>query len=313
MLKLQFKDQRKPAIWLVETRYALGKDPQNAIVLADDGVSPFHAEIRVEGEQVFISDTGSSNGTFVNDKRIQRRTELRPSDVIRLHTVEFLLIDPKQAAAQAPDGATAISPALGSMPVANAGARQGSGWSLKAKTGSIVGQSFVVPSVGKLVIGRAANCDVQLPANHVSRQHAEVQVSSGKLIVRDLNSSNGTFVNRKRITEAELKPGDEVRFDTFNFDVVGQAATGTAAVADDGAGKTQFRQAITPEAAAAARPKPTAPAKPHSLTSTTRLAPVVDDGKPAVAAASQGSGSKMLVVIAAVVIIGGAVAYFALM
>lgn len=313
MLKLQFKDQRKPAIWLVETRYALGKDPQNAIVLADDGVSPFHAEIRVEGEQVFISDTGSGNGTFVNGKRIQRRTELRPSDVIRLHTVEFLLIDPKQAAAQAPDGATAISPALGSMPAANAGARQGSGWSLKAKTGSIVGQSFVVPAVGKLVIGRAANCDVQLPANHVSRQHAEVQVSSGKLLVRDLNSSNGTFVNRKRVTEAELKPGDEVRFDTFNFDVVGQAAAGTAAVADDGAGKTQFRQAITPEAAAAAKPKPAAPGKPHSLTSTTRLAPVVDDGKPAAAAAGQGGGSKMLLVIAAVVIIGGAVAYFALM
>lgn len=312
MLKLQFKDQRKPAIWLVETRYAIGKDPQNAIVLADDGVSPFHAEIRVEGEQVFISDTGSSNGTFVNGKRIQRRTELRPSDVIRLHMVELLLVDPKQPAA-VPDGATAISPALSSIPLANTGARQGSGWSLKAKTGSIVGQSFVVPSVGKLVIGRAANCDVQLPANHVSRQHAEVQVSAGKLIVRDLNSSNGTFVNRKRVTEAELKSGDEVRFDTFNFDVVGQAVAGTAVTEDDGAGKTQFRQAITPEAAAAAKQKPVAAAKQHSLTSTTRLAPVVDDGKPAAAAAGQGGGSKMLLVIAAVVIIGGAVAYFALM
>jgi pSer/pThr/pTyr-binding forkhead associated (FHA) protein len=50
---------------------------QNNIVLTDDGVSPFHAEIRVEGDQVFISDTGSTNGTFVNGKRIQRRTELR--------------------------------------------------------------------------------------------------------------------------------------------------------------------------------------------------------------------------------------------
>lgn len=299
MLKLQFKDQRKPAIWLVEARYAIGRDPQNTVVLAEDGVSPFHAEIRVEGEQVFISDTGSSNGTFVNGKRIQRRTELRASDVISIHKVEFLLLDPKASVTPAPDGATAISPALSNIQIAAAGARKDSDWSLKAKTGSLAGRTFPVPVVGKLVVGRATNCDIQLPANSVSRQHAEVQLSGDKLVVRDLNSSNGTFVNRKKVAESELKAGDEVRFDTFSFEVAGQDV-----------GKTQMG---APVAATASRPAAAAPvaAKAAGTTSSTRIAPKTEAPAPA-PAAKAGGGNGMLVVVVLVIALAAAAGWFLL-
>jgi hypothetical protein len=99
-------------------------------------------------------------------------------------------------------------------------AKAGAVWSLKAKTGSLVGKTYPIPPAGKVIIGRANNCDIQLPANHVSRQHAEVQIVSGKLMVKDLNSSNGTYINRKKVADGELKNGDEVRFDTFSFEVV---------------------------------------------------------------------------------------------
>lgn len=298
MLKLQFKDQRKPAIWLVEARYAIGRDPQNTIVLAEEGVSPFHAEIRVEGEQVFISDTGSSNGTYVNGKRIQRRMELRASDVIAIHKVEFLLLDPKASVTPASDGATAISPALSNIQIAAAGARKDSDWSLKAKTGSLAGSAFPVPVVGKLVVGRATNCDIQLPANSVSRQHAEVQLVGDKLIVRDLNSSNGTFVNRKKVAEAELKTGDELRFDTFSFEVAGQDV-----------GKTQMGARVTETAARPAAAAPVAAAKAPGTTSSTRIAPKTE-APTAAPAAKAGGGNGMMVVVVLVVMVAAAAGWF---
>ncbi len=309
MLKLQFKDQRKPAIWLVEARYAIGKDAKNNIVLTDEGISPFHAEIRIDGDQVFISDTGSSNGTFVNGKRIQRRTELRSADQIAIHTVEFLLIDPKRDMSGAAEGATAISPALANIPVAlsaNAG-KQGSGWVLKAKTGSIVGKSFPVAVTGRMVIGRANNCDIQLPANHVSRQHAEVQVVGGKLMVKDLNSSNGTYINRKKVTDGELKNGDEVRFDTFSFDVVGPAGSAGAGVVaavadDDGEEHTQFRvtaatptQRVQKPTGVAAVPVSRSAAKPVNTTSNTALQSRADESVDTPQTAQNKSGGMMMV------------------
>jgi hypothetical protein len=51
-----------------------------------DNVSRTHASIRVDGQVVFVRDEGSANGTFVNDRPVPRRTEVRiePGDVLRL-------------------------------------------------------------------------------------------------------------------------------------------------------------------------------------------------------------------------------------
>lgn len=309
MLKLQFKDQRKPAIWLVDPRYAIGKDTQNTIVLTDEGISPFHAEIRVEGDQVFISDTGSTNGTFVNGKRIQRRTELRSSDVIAIHTVELLVMDPKEVMTQTPDGATAITPALSSIKIASAAESRESPWTLKAKTGSLAGKTFTVPKTGKLVVGRANHCEIQLPANSVSRQHAELALEGGKLVVRDLKSSNGTYVNRKKVAEGELKAGDEVRFDTFSFEVGGPAAAAAAA------------ESAAPAPAAAARPTtkgsaitpPPAAAEPAKVPAKPAAAKPAAGSQPAPAKPAAGGGnSNALVILVLLLLAGGAAAWFLL-
>ena len=59
----------------------------------------------------------------------------------------------------------------------------------------------------RLVIGRKKECDIRIPVPSVSREHCEVHVEGGKVMVRDLGSSNGTYINRERVQEAELKPG----------------------------------------------------------------------------------------------------------
>ena len=67
-------------------------------------------------------------------------------------------------------------------------------------------------------VGRAEDCNLALQSKLVSRHHAEIQTSGGLLWVRDLGSTNGTFVNRKLIQESELlEPGDIISFGRSHF------------------------------------------------------------------------------------------------
>lgn len=60
-------------------------------------------------------------------------------------------------------------------------------------------------------IGRARGCDVILDDTKVSSRHADIFACDGHLFVRDLRSTNGVFVNGKRVAEARLEPGDALR------------------------------------------------------------------------------------------------------
>lgn len=91
-------------------------------------------------------------------------------------------------------------------------------WTLRAKDPAPGGQVF--PVRGELRVGREG-CDIPLSSEHASRKHARVFLDGGVLQVQDLESANGTFVNDERIDAAELKPGDEVRFDVEAFIVDG--------------------------------------------------------------------------------------------
>lgn len=73
---------------------------------------------------------------------------------------------------------------------------------------------------GRLIIGRKNNCDLRIPLSSVSRQHCEVRVSDEEASVRDLGSSNGTFLNSSRVQEAVLSPGDELVVGPVVFTVV---------------------------------------------------------------------------------------------
>lgn len=60
------------------------------------------------------------------------------------------------------------------------------------------------------VVGRSTECQIRIPNPSISRQHCEFVVSDDDVIVRDLGSSNGTFVNRRKISQATISPGDLV-------------------------------------------------------------------------------------------------------
>lgn len=64
----------------------------------------------------------------------------------------------------------------------------------------------------KILIGRSANCDVMVDYPDVSRQHASLIQTDEGCLLKDLRSTNGTFVNGKQLrSEQMLKYGDEIR------------------------------------------------------------------------------------------------------
>jgi pSer/pThr/pTyr-binding forkhead associated (FHA) protein len=72
-----------------------------------------------------------------------------------------------------------------------------------------------------LLFGRHAECDVQLNSKKVSRKHCCVAVVDEYLLVRDLGSTNGIYVNGSRVPEGKLDVGDELVIGNFRYQVCG--------------------------------------------------------------------------------------------
>jgi pSer/pThr/pTyr-binding forkhead associated (FHA) protein len=120
-----------------------------------------------------------------------------------------------------------------------------------------VPQGNEVSVAGSLSVGRSEESALRLLEGKPSRNHAVVSSDGTSVFVEDLGSTNGTFINDRRIdahVKTKLNAGDRVRFDTEEF-VFGSDAPAAPPIDPD---KTQFRAPAPrkpePEAAAAAPP-----------------------------------------------------------
>jgi pSer/pThr/pTyr-binding forkhead associated (FHA) protein len=68
-----------------------------------------------------------------------------------------------------------------------------------------------LPGEGVVVIGRSRENALRLPDPDTSRKHAKILCEGGRYRIRDLASTNGTFVNGERIEQHDLAPGDRIR------------------------------------------------------------------------------------------------------
>lgn len=201
MLKLDIRQNPPRSIWLV-TKVSIGRNSQNDIILNAPGVDDVHIVFSVEGDTVYLIDK-STQGTFINGERVTDRTAIHSGDSITAGEVMMDIIDPKQAIIDNTNTTTVNADR----------------WMLRAITGWLAGQE--IPIDNSVVIGRDEACDVKIPGTHLSRRHAEITVRENRLHIKDLGSTNGTFVNGERIDEADVVPGDEVRFDLLSFFVLG--------------------------------------------------------------------------------------------
>ncbi|HLO66373.1 MAG TPA: ATP-binding cassette domain-containing protein [Holophaga sp.] len=163
----------------------IGRNPESDIVLDFPMVSWDHARLVTGGPRPILEDLGSSNGTAIG----------HPGN--RIRSAE---LDPAQPVY------------FGSLQVPGARLLQGP---LVRGTKAHTTLGFEGAS---MVLGRAPECDQVLDYPMVSWKHARITRSGAGYTVEDLGSSNGTFLNGRRVgRSAPVRPGDVIGLGSFTF------------------------------------------------------------------------------------------------
>jgi len=266
-----------------------GREAGCDVVVAGKDVSRRHAEI-VQTPRGYLLVDSSTNGTFVNETRVEGQRVLQRADVIRIGDEQFRFYADVAPAPPAPPAP--LAPAAPAAPPAPAGPPPGpaasapqaapqpppgaserlrdtmhgfepaprpsqarSLASFLVKSGALKGQRLQVktPVVN---VGRADYNDLVISDGSVSTAHAKLQRREGVWVLVDLDSTNGTFVDGERVHgESPLAPGAVVRFG--DVQLVFEPTDDALAVAKGGG--TQVLR--TPHSVPPAPPKP-APPKP---------------------------------------------------
>lgn len=87
-------------------------------------------------------------------------------------------------------------------------------YSVRVRTGLEEGELYPLFENREITIGRSPTNNIFTRDKNVSRVHCQIVMSDTGCILTDLQSTNGTFVNGKRVSECELKAGDEIRVGT---------------------------------------------------------------------------------------------------
>lgn len=93
---------------------------------------------------------------------------------------------------------------------------------LKVMTGSHEGKEIGI-SAEKFLIGRSESCQLRPKSESVSRKHCIIVLRDNRVLIQDLKSRNGTFVNEKRLPPDQakvLRAGDQLRVGKLMFEVV---------------------------------------------------------------------------------------------
>lgn len=157
---------------------------------------------------------------------------IAPSENLAAGTfnVEATLMD-EQSAQRPPDAAASRQPGEPEAPEDDFGQTRAmrplempagpTGFETILLVGAVGGKRITWPISGAHVtVGRGLDNDVHLDDASVSRHHAELVRESGRLEVRDLTSTNGTWVNARRVTVSPVQVGDQLAFGAVQLEVV---------------------------------------------------------------------------------------------
>jgi ABC-type multidrug transport system ATPase subunit/pSer/pThr/pTyr-binding forkhead associated (FHA) protein len=219
---LRFEDGRAD-FPLTANSVWLGRDPAADVVFDPEAVmvSRRHAEIRTTGGEFRLFDNNSFNGTFVNGQRLAAPIQIFDGDVIQLGLggPKIILSAPKQTAPkglESPAQRLSVASSAGGDPktvVAGLNVRPRMEQTLDTAPQLMFTAAF--GSHGSLIIGRDASNDIVLEGLQISKKHARLILSGGQMVIEDLGSTNGTYVNGVRITKQILGPNDSVGIGSF--------------------------------------------------------------------------------------------------
>jgi len=168
---------------------SIGRAPDSDVVINHPAISGHHLSLSLYSGQMTITDLKSTNGTQLNGHRIppNQPQTIQAGDMIRIGDLTGNWVG---IALEGEAGEAVRQLSLGKLDLSN---------------------------LTSVVIGRDPSC--YLPLNHptVSFRHATIYKQNGGLLIRDMGSTNGTFVNGKRIAQVPLKSGDEIQIGPFKL------------------------------------------------------------------------------------------------
>ncbi len=200
---------------------SVGRQPDvNDIVLDDIKASRKHGRLTCSGNTLTFTDLGSGNGTWKGEERLSAETpvELAPGEPVVIGSHALAVEEGEAVDPGAPTDPSSRQRAVAVVAEGKAGM-------LSAVGGNVDKQSFGL-GTGSVVIGRIPECAIQINDSLSSRKNTEIVREGAQYKVRDLGSTNGTFLNEEKITEADLAEGDVVRIGEIKltFSVVDAAS-----------------------------------------------------------------------------------------
>jgi pSer/pThr/pTyr-binding forkhead associated (FHA) protein len=208
MMKLVFPGGEHAPVELTEGARSLGSGSDCSIVLKGEGVAARHCEVVVAAGNASIRPLDAQAPTVLNGRQVTAATPIKDGDLLVLGRVGVSVVGERKPAA-AP--AAKNEPVDDRTRVRTALPR----YLLRGVSGATLGKTFAVTD--NAVIGRQPDCDIPIPAEEVSRHHARLKVTADGVLVEDMGSANGTYINDKRTQSGLLKPGEELRLDTVRF------------------------------------------------------------------------------------------------
>lgn len=185
----------------------IGRSPESAVSTpADRVVSAQHAKLVRLDEGYVLLDLESTNGTFLNGSRVER-APVGDGDVIELGPggpqIRIELLAP--GAADRDAQATVVIPNFAELAAGGRGR-------LLVRELPLTGQA--------LVLGRTSPADVVLDSPIVSRRHARLTPGEGGLVLEDLGSANGTYLEGRRVTSTPVAPGERIVVGPYEIEVM---------------------------------------------------------------------------------------------
>ena len=267
-----------------------GRDATCDVVVSGKDVSRRHAEI-VQTPKGYLVVDSSTNGTFVNEVRVEGQRLLARADVIRIgdENFRFYADAASQAAPNPNPGPTATPPAAPQAPSAPPAAPAGAGERLKqtmhGAPAPVLGNFLVRSGALKGQRRRRLGPDQPDPATDRPAGLSPKTVNStprrrreGVWVLVDLDSTNGTFVDGDRVKgETPLSPGVTVRFGDISL--VFEPTDDAAGIAKGGGTRMIEAMKPPPKPAPPPAPKPAAAPAPAPAPAKTKPKALPKKGK----------------------------------
>ncbi len=201
-LKIMNREEHGKIFKLEKPRIIIGRKDAD-IIINDSKISGKHASLEISGDKAIIKDLGSSNGTFHNGKRVMEAV-LSDQDKIRLG--ETILEYKKEE-----DVITGEEPENTVMEnsLIDSGGNE-------AKTVNLLeivsgkNRGTVIALNKKINILGRKKADININDPKVSAKHASIEINEENVVLRDLESVNGVFLDGVKIGECRISPGDMI-------------------------------------------------------------------------------------------------------